>query len=76
MNMKDIIWTLIVVWFVMRLVELFKVSVSRKAHNPGSIRYNTQSTEPASVNNSDKLKKAVREHVNKEGEYIEYEEVK
>lgn len=74
--MKDIIWTLIVIWFVMRLVELFKVSVSRKSANSGPMRYHTQSAEASSENNSDKLKKAVREHVNKEGEYVDYEEVK
>jgi hypothetical protein len=75
--MRDLIWTLIVVWLVMLLVDLYRVSVSRKttSQSTGSA-FQGRAAHTHPPHNPDKLKKAVREHVNKEGEYVDFEEVK
>jgi hypothetical protein len=75
--MRDLIWTLIVVWLVMRLIDLYRASVSRKttSQSAGST-YQSRSSQQATYQDPEKLKKAVREHVNREGEYVDFEEVK
>ena len=75
--MRDLIWTLIVVWLIMRVIDFYRASVSRKAtsQSTGST-YQSRSNQSTSPQNPEKLKKAVREHVNREGEYVDFEEVK
>jgi hypothetical protein len=63
--MKDIIWTLIIVWFIFKIVALFK---KKSINEP--VRENHDSPKQTKIN-SEKIRSAV----NSEGEYVDYEEI-
>lgn len=73
--MRDIIWTLIIVWFIYRLFELFK-GVKQKNYVYSETRrdqahYKAQTAQPKRD-----VKSAVNRSVDKEGDYVDFEEVK
>jgi hypothetical protein len=70
--MRDIIWTLIVVWLVYKLVEIFKTSTIRKsaAANP------TNNMDAPKTAPKKDLHSAIQKHMNQEGEYVDFEEIK
>lgn len=76
--MKDIIWTLIVVWLIYKVVDIFRAASSKRTFTNTS-HQNNQDTGPT-VHNTSKpdqdIKNAVKNHLNNEGEYIDFEEVK
>ena len=65
--MRDVIWTLIIVWLVYRIVSAFKSKPSSSAYN------NSTAAEPAE---NTKQKEAAKRSLEKEGDYIDYEEIK
>lgn len=76
--MRDIIWTLIVIWLVYKVVAVFKTASAKKSstnanHNNFSEgqNFNSASSQPEKD-----IKAAVKKHVNNEGEYVDFEEVK
>jgi hypothetical protein len=78
--MKDIIWTLIIVWLIYKLAELFRTSFSGRQANervrPDS-HGNSAAHSTHNQSRSDKdLEKALKNHLNHEGEYVDFEEVK
>lgn len=70
--MRDIIWTLIVVWLVYKLVEIFKTSANKKTANDNPT--NTMDA-PTRAPKKD-LHSAIQKHMNQEGEYVDFEEIK
>lgn len=72
--MRDLIWTLIVIWLVYKLVAIFKTN--NKTNNSEFFEENR--TRRSTNNSSTKkdLKGALNKHLNNEGEYVDYEEVK
>jgi uncharacterized protein DUF4834 len=77
--MRDIIWTLILVWLVYKVVDIFRLSTSKRAAGNAD-RYsqsqqNTAETHTAPRNEKD-IKGAVKKHLNNEGEYVDFEEIK
>lgn len=72
--MRDIIWTLIILWLVFRLVAVFKNIAQKKSNH----QFQNRNPEPEfKTSNSQKdLKSALKKHLNSEGEYVDYEEVK
>ncbi len=68
--MRDVVWTIIAIWLVYKLVNLFKsAGVTRSGHQT------TGPERPRGPQQSD-LRNAVRKHVNGAGEYVDYEEIK
>lgn len=67
--MRDVIWTIIVIWLMFRLVNLFKSSTNKSTENNKHFERGSQQTEK-------EIKNAVRKGVNEEGEYVDFEEVK
>lgn len=65
--MRDVIWTLIIVWLVYRIVSAFKAK-------PSSTGYS--STTAAEPSENTKQKEAAKRSLEKEGDYIDYEEIK
>ncbi len=69
--MRDVVWTLIIIWVVFKLISIFKSS-SQKKPDPYSQK-ETQTTDNSFVKKD--AKEALKKGVNKEGEYIDYEEI-
>lgn len=76
--MKDIIWTLIVVWLIYKVVNLFKNANNKNSSTETNSYTSTeQSHKSHTASHSEKdIKEAVKKHVNKEGDYVDFEEVK
>ncbi len=75
--MRDIIWTIIVVWLVYKVVDVFKNSAAKRAAKEQSYSSSEQSQSTHGPSHSEKdIKEAVKKHLNKEGEYVDFEEVK
>jgi len=78
--MRDIIWTLIVIWLIYKLVDMFKaVSAKRSYVNPqqqNHYRQNTNAHTSTAAPSKKDIKSAVQKHLNNEGEYVDFEEVK
>jgi hypothetical protein len=71
--MRDIIWTLIVVWLIYKIVGVFKSTSSKKSFT--NTDQQTHSTAHQTVPEKD-IKNAIKKHLNNEGEYVDFEEVK
>lgn len=77
--MKDIIWTLIIVWLIYKFIELFRsAATKRTSTNHSEQTYNrTQAAPIHNTSRSEKdVKNAINKHLNNDGEYIDFEEVK
>ncbi|MBX3163448.1 MAG: hypothetical protein KF900_03130 [Bacteroidetes bacterium] len=71
--MRDVIWTIIVIWLLVRLVNLFKTN---KQSATGNRQYETSNEQAASSHSEKEIKNAVRKGINEEGEYVDFEEIK
>jgi hypothetical protein len=71
--MKDIIWTLIIVWLIYKIIEVFQSSAKKNLHEQNHVKMPVDS--PKNPENRD-LKDALKKHLNKEGEYVDFEEIK
>lgn len=69
--MRDIIWTIIVIWLIYKLIDVFKAISVKKA----PVRSHAQPAQPLHHSKKD-LQKAMRNHLDKDGEYVDFEELK
>jgi hypothetical protein len=69
--MRDLIWTVIIIWLIFRIADMFKSSFARQ-----KVRSSENKPHPIRKPGENDLKKAVRDHVNREGEYVDFEELK
>ena len=76
--MRDIIWTIIVIWLIYRLVDVFKVvSEKRSFTDKHNENYDQQTSHYKTASHTkEDIKSAVKKHVNNEGEYVDFEELK
>lgn len=78
--MRDIIWTLIIIWLIYKLVDMFKALNAKRSYaNPqqqNTYRQTTSSQASATAPSKKDIKSAVQKHLNNEGEYVDFEEVK
>jgi hypothetical protein len=74
--MRDIFWTIIVIWLIYQLVSIFKNAGTKKryAFNQNESKENSKSEKVTFVNKD--VKSAIKKHADKEGEYVDYEEIK
>jgi hypothetical protein len=63
--MRDIIWTLIVIWLVFKIVNIIKNNFGKA---PNNVRDTASPKKEA--------KQVIKDHLNKEGEYVDFEEIK
>ena len=76
--MKDLIWTIIVMWVIYKLITIFKtISIQRSNSTYQNEKENLNNTNQKLKNPSKKvIKDAVQKHMNKEGDYVDFEEIK
>jgi hypothetical protein len=74
--MRDVIWTIIAVWLIYKLVEVFKAGKSRDGQPTASNSKTSYTAHNESASRRDEMKSAARKHVNNEGEYVDFEEIK
>ena len=76
--MKDLIWTIIVIWVIYKLITVFKtISIQRTNSTYQNEKENLNNTNQKLKNPSKKeIKDAVQKHMNKEGDYVDFEEIK
>jgi hypothetical protein len=76
--MRDIIWTLIIVWLIYKVIDLFKINAGKKNFADHQDEQFQRQNSAGNTNSSPEkdLKNAVKKHLNNEGEYIDFEEVK
>jgi hypothetical protein len=73
--MRDVFWTIIVIWLIYQLVNIFKGAGQKKkyVYNNSQAGTDKSSTQPSIKKD---VKSAIKKHADKEGEYIDYEEIK
>lgn len=70
--MRDIIWTIIIVWLVYKIVGVFQsLNTKKTSANPAY-----QAPKENNHHSTSEIKTALKNHANKEGEYVDYEDVK
>jgi len=70
--MRDLIWTLIIIWVVYKIVDVFRGINQKK-----NLAYEQERSENVNSAASKKdLKSGMQKMAEKDGEYIDYEEVK
>ena len=69
--MRDIIWTLIGIWLIYKVVDMFKNLGSKK-----SFVDNQHSNQHRTTTTKKDIHSALKKHMNKEGEYVDFEEIK
>lgn len=76
--MRDIIWTLIVVWLIYKLVDIFRGSTKKSfANNSGNQNaQNDQHTTTTNFSAKKDPKEVIQKSADKEGEYVDFEEIK
>jgi hypothetical protein len=74
--MRDVIWTLIVIWLVYRLVDVFKRNSTKKGAEPIQSNTSTDLHQNGSTAQESEIKKALKKQLNEEGEYVDFEEIK
>jgi hypothetical protein len=67
--MRDVVWTVIAIWIIYKLVDIFKASGSKK---PPAYQDNTQPKKEVKKD----VRTAINKGADKEGEYVDFEEVK
>lgn len=70
--MRDIIWTLIIVWLIYKVIDIFRAIPAKKSsdqqdRNISGHTFSTTAKDP---------KSAAKKHANNAGEYVDFEEVK
>ena len=75
--MRDIIWTLIVIWLIYKLVDIFKSSKKNTfANNQNNNSNTSQKAESTNFSMNKNHKDVIQKSTDKEGDYIDFEEIK
>jgi hypothetical protein len=70
--MRDIIWTLIGIWLIYKLVDAFRAITAKKSAVGGQNDQQAAASPPPKKD----IHSALQKHLNKEGEYVDFEEIK
>jgi hypothetical protein len=76
--MRDIIWTLIVVWLIYKLVDIFRGSTKKSFANNSANQnlHNDQNTTTTNFSAKKDPKEVIQKSADKEGDYVDFEEIK
>ncbi|MBK9284188.1 MAG: hypothetical protein IPM51_07680 [Sphingobacteriaceae bacterium] len=69
--MRDVIWTIIAVWVIYKLIEIFK-----SPRNSNQSSNSNKATVTQTSHNQANKQHAFRKSTQQEGEYVDFEEVK
>lgn len=73
--MRDVIWTIIGIWLIYKLVDMFKGTASKRSDS--NSRESEQPLHSSKTQHKEKdIRSAVNKHLNNEGEYVDFEEIK
>ncbi|MES2680573.1 MAG: hypothetical protein V4635_11835 [Bacteroidota bacterium] len=70
--MRDIIWTVIGIWLIYKLVDAFRAITAKKSVVGEQNAQQRASSPPPKKD----IHSALQKHLNKEGEYVDFEEIK
>jgi len=75
--MRDVIWTLIIIWVIYKIIDVFKNTKQKSFSNNQSFNsYKTPQSENANNYSTKKEPKVnVKKNIDKEGDYIDFEEI-
>ena len=68
--MRDVIWTIIIIWLIYKVIDMFKSSHQKKAEGTKFSFQNQKNS------NEKEARKSTSKHSDKEGEYVDFEEIK
>jgi len=76
--MRDIIWTLIIIWLIYKLIDVFKAITVKKSYvnNQHSTTQQQRASYTSNTSPKKDVKSAIQKHLNNDGEYVDFEEVK
>lgn len=74
--MRDFVWTIIVIWLIYKLVDIFRGSSKKKFDSQGDAQSGESARTNAASQSEKDIKSAVQKHLNNEGEYVDFEEMK
>ncbi|MBA3680458.1 MAG: DUF4834 family protein [Bacteroidetes bacterium] len=76
--LRDVIWTLIIIWLIYKLVNIFKGSSKKSfAENSNPQQgQNQQDHSNHSYSAKKDTKEAIQKSADKEGDYVDFEEIK
>lgn len=72
--MRDIIWTIIIIWLIVKITSVFKKSKTI-TNSDESLNQNSTYQSPDKPG-KDIADAAMKQHLNNEGEYVDFEEIK
>ncbi|MBI2722029.1 MAG: hypothetical protein HYX39_07630 [Bacteroidetes bacterium] len=72
--MKEIFWTIIIIWLVYQLMNIFKSMGNIKKFSSPS--HSSRDLKNTSSDSKKDVKTAIKKHADKEGEFVDYEEIK
>jgi hypothetical protein len=71
--MRDLIWSLIIVWLIIKVVEIFKGSSAKKNVSAGpELHHNHRATPPPTEKKGGRSERIS----DNEGEYVDFEEIR
>ncbi|MGZ4100132.1 MAG: hypothetical protein ACXVNM_14695 [Bacteroidia bacterium] len=73
--MRDVFWTIIVIWLVYQFVNIFKGAGQKKKYAFHNNEAQQESKTSSTILKKD-VKTAIKKHADNEGEYVDYEELK
>jgi hypothetical protein len=75
--MRDVIWTLIIIWVVYKIIDVFKNTKQKSFSNNQSFKsYKTPQPENSNNYSTKKEPKVnLKKNIDKEGDYIDFEEI-
>lgn len=79
--MRDIIWTIIVIWLIYKVVDLFRSASQKKSYayqqNQTNRQQNTYNNQQQQYQPPKKdVKSALKKSADNDGEYVDFEEIK
>lgn len=75
--MRDVIWTIIIIWVIYKIIDMFRANSQKKSFAYQKERTQAYSHSGDTQNNNKKdIKSAIHKSADKEGEYVDYEEIK
>jgi hypothetical protein len=74
--MRDVIWTIIIVWVIYKLIEIFKNTNQKKSYVYQNNTAQEHSPQTNTTFTKRDVKSAIKKSLDKDGEYVDFEELK
>jgi hypothetical protein len=74
--MRDVIWTLIIIWVVYKIVDIFRGVSQKKSYAHGQEQSNQNSQNINTSFPKKDVRTAMQKGAENEGEYVDFEDIK